>query len=62
MSGKMTTNWWLRPDMTIAVYWDVKHQIKQTKTFTELKNTKKTKHRKSGDALGGGVLGYFLDT
>ena len=31
MLGKGAIKWRQRPDMTIAVDWDVKHQFKQTK-------------------------------
>ena len=33
MLGKSPIKWRQRPDMTIAVDWDVKHQFKQTKTL-----------------------------
>ena len=32
MLGKSPIKWRQRPDMTFAVDWDVKHQLKQTKT------------------------------
>ena len=33
MLGKSSIKWRQRPDMTIAVDWDVKHQFKQTNIF-----------------------------
>ena len=33
MLGKSPIKWRQRPDMTIAVDWDVKHQFKQTKSI-----------------------------
>ena len=33
MLGKSPIKWGQRPDMTIVVDWDIKHQFKQTKYF-----------------------------
>ena len=37
MLGKSFIKWRQRPDMTIAVDWDVKHQFKQLKNKTKTK-------------------------
>ena len=44
MLGKSPIKWRQRPDMTIAVNWVVKHQLKQTKT--NMHTGKKEKKRK----------------
>ena len=36
MLGKSPIKWRQRPDMTIAVDWDVKHQFKQTNNLIQL--------------------------
>ena len=41
MLGKKPLKWRQRPDMTIAVDWDVKHKFKQTNSFREIKNDMK---------------------